>query len=122
MGREWSPFRGDLSSVRTSGITCELPTSAWSLLAPSANGFQRMVFYGYAESESAPSIGTTAIPVGRLVTQRIDPKDYPEIYNYDCRVVVRSGESVLLQSYPDKSIDWHHLPQPISDASLRIQR
>lgn len=67
------------------------------------------------------SIETSANPVARVVSERVDSKDTQPL-NYNWYAVVQSSDGVFYQSGPRSNIDFgHHRSEPVSDASLGIK-
>ena len=122
MPREsWTTFEpAAFSLVRDSGCTYELPRQDWPPWTQRAPQVQRIFVYALAPGEAAPSIHTTATVVGRLLTERHDPKDEAP-YNYNWYAVVQSSNGALYQSGPHRDIDFgHHLSQAVSTLTLGI--
>ncbi len=63
--------------------------------------------YALGPGENIPSISTTAAHVGRLLSERYDPKD-EKPYNYNWYAVVETPDGTLYQSGPHRDVDFGH--------------
>lgn len=112
--KPWKPV--DLPVIEDalgSGLTFELPSSHWPSWAQSSTQLQRLWVYCPDEETTITSSGTTAEIIGRLLTERYDPKDLPKPYNYNFHLLAESSAGGYLQSPPFRSSDpTHHSSAP----------
>ncbi|HMC13195.1 MAG TPA: hypothetical protein VKG67_02480 [Gallionellaceae bacterium] len=101
-----------LSSVELTTAACELSRAQWPNWAASSTKFSRIVAYcphPAGELNSTLPSGTLAV----LLTERIDPKDAPKIFNYNVYLIAETTDGMLFQSPPIIPADpTHHSSSP----------
>ena len=76
MSRDWVQINfPSFQSIRQSGCTHELGRPFELSWANKAEQVERVFIYALAPGETIPSVATTAEHVGRLLSERYDPKD-----------------------------------------------
>lgn len=101
------------SSVELTTDACELSRAQWPSWAANNSRFNRIVAYcqyptGKPSSTSPSSGGLTV-----LLTERIDPKDHPKVFNYNIYLVAETTDGRLFQSPPIIPTDpTHHSSSP----------
>jgi hypothetical protein len=105
---KWKPFDGSFTSIAGTTELVDLPRDQWPGWARDGNQFNRI---GACALPPGVSLGTT-VPttgvVGALLTERLDPKDHPEIYNYNFYLVAETTDGRLYQSPPIVPRDPKH--------------
>jgi len=119
--RDWTPIEAAFfDKVAGSGCSYDIPDGErpFQFTAPQ---FSRLLLYAARADESALSAQTTATMYGRLVTQRYDPKDYPEVWNYNWHLLVRAANGMYFMSRPRTDMDFSHwMAEPLSSSSLKL--
>jgi hypothetical protein len=77
-----------------------LPRDQWPRWAANSTKFTRLVVYCPAATNPIASMLTTAPIIGRILTERLDPKDAPEIYNHNLYLLAQTSEGKVYQSPP----------------------
>ncbi len=91
----------------------ELSRVNWPGWAAESTQFNRILAYSrHAESDLQSSSASTGI-LGALMTERIDPKDAPRIFNYNIYLIAETIDGRLFQSPPIRPTDpAHHSSSP----------
>jgi len=97
----WKPIdRTVFDSFRLTTEFREVPREHWPAWASGSTNFIRIgVRATPIESQmhaTLPSVGVFAA----LLTERIDPKDYPKVYNCNIHLIAESTDGMLYQSGP----------------------
>lgn len=104
----WKPI--DLSVLRSTELTtsgCELSRSQWPNWA-NEPPFRRIAAFSGSLSGSA----STSI-IASLLTERLDPEDYPKEFNYNLYLIAETTDGRLFQSPPIiPSEPKHHSSSP----------
>ena len=110
---KWKPFEGSFESLSRTTEVVDLPRDRWPNWAESSTQFNRIGAFALpAQSSLVGTIPTTGV-VGVLLTERIDPKDAPNIYNYNLYVMAETTDGRLFQSPPIVPSDpKHHSSSP----------
>ena len=96
-----------------SGQTYQLPSTSWPSWAHASTQFRRVWIYCPGPSNPLASTGTTAAIVGRILTERYDPKDHPRPFNYNFYLLTESTGGRAFQSGPIRTSDpLHHSSAP----------
>jgi hypothetical protein len=121
MKESWTPIHSAVVlPILSSGLTYELQSGEQPTWAREAKQFLRFFAYGLAPGESAPSFRTTNQVVGRLLSERHDPKDEAP-FNYNWYWVVQSSDGSFYHSGPHRDVDFgHHLYEPILSLSMGV--
>ncbi len=92
----------------SSNQTVGLDPVHWPGWAQGSTQMNRLWVY-CPDDENAPSVpGSTVKVVARLLTERVDQKDAPEIYNYNFYMIAESSDGRYFQSPPIKTTDPPH--------------
>lgn len=98
----------DLPALREIGLSTdvrELSRENWPGWAAASTQFSRILIYSNAALRTtSPSTGV----IVTLLTERIDSKDWPQIYNYNAYLVAETETGQLFQSKPIKPSDPKH--------------
>lgn len=94
-----------LSSVELTTDVIELACAQWPGWAANSPQFHRIFAYrshpASPLSSTSPSTGALAV----LLTERVDPKDYPKSFNYNLYLIAETTDGSLFQSPPIVSTD-----------------
>jgi hypothetical protein len=106
----------DLPIFRTVQLTtasCELSRAQWPSWAASNTQFNRMVVCSQNPPSELHLSSLSSATLTALLTERIDKKDYPEIYNYNLYLFSETTDGRLFQSPPIIPADpAHHSSAP----------
>ena len=98
-----------LNELIGSGQSYALPSSHWPSWARGEQQFRRIAIYCPDPTQSLASTATTARVIGRLLTERYDPKDLPEPFNYNFYLLTQTTRGEIFQSGPIPTTDpLHH--------------
>ena len=102
-----------LSSVELTTDVIELARAQWPGWAVNSPQFHRILAYRphppSSLSSTSPSTGALAV----LLTERVDPKDYPKSFNYNLYLIAETTDGRLFQSPPIVPTDpTHHSSLP----------
>jgi hypothetical protein len=91
----------------------ELARAHWPSFTAGSTQFSRILAYSQsAESNLKSTLPSSGI-LATLLTERIDPKDAPYIYNYNNYLIKRAEDETLFHSPPIRTIDpKHHSSSP----------
>jgi hypothetical protein len=95
----WKPI--DLPALRAiQGSTDmrELSRQNWPRWAAESTQFNRIL--AYSTSPTTASTARSTGVVARLLTERLDSKDWPQIYNYNFYLIAETTSGQLFQSSP----------------------
>ena len=110
----WKPIEPPiLKEIQLTTDARELSRAHWPSWAVASTQFNRLLAYSrQAESNlhvTSPSTGILAA----LLTERIDSKDAPQIYNYNIYLIVETKDGKLFHSPPIRPSDpTHHSSSP----------
>lgn len=109
---EWKPVTLPVfTRVARSDQTYSLESSQWPLWAANSTKFTRVLLH--CPEAGIMSNLTTAQIAARLFTERLDPKDAPDIFNYDLYLLAETTDGRLFQSGPIPTTDPpHRLSRP----------
>jgi hypothetical protein len=107
----WKPI--DLPVLRSIKLTTdarELSRENWPTWASGSTQFNRFTIHAESKLQStSPPSGIIA----KLMSERIDLKDDPYIYNYNIYLIAETTDGRFFQSPPIKTIDpKHHSVSP----------
>jgi hypothetical protein len=111
---KWKPINLSIfKKIESSTDVQELSRGKWPKWAETSTQFNRIFAYshkaGRNEGTSSPSPGI----IGTLLTERIDLKDAPRIYNYNIYLIAETTDGRFFQSPPIKPNDpAHHSSSP----------
>lgn len=114
----WTPVQINVAEAAIASTeTYELDRTQWPNWALSSTQTQRMFLYGPDEGYGRSVSGSTVAVIGRLLTERYDPKDTPLNYNYDIYLLTESTGGVYHQSPPIRTSELidglkHHSSGP----------
>lgn len=91
-----------------SGSTFALTSTQWIPWMHSSTQFNRGWVSFYSTNRPYMTNATTAKVVARLLTERIDPKDFPYDRNYNEYLYIRSTDGGILRSPPLKTKSPRH--------------
>ncbi len=92
-----------------SGQTYALPTTSWPTWARGEAHFRRILIHCPEAGKPLASTRTTAGVIGRLLTERYDPKDLPKPFNYNFYLLTQTTGGQVFQSEPIPTTDpLHH--------------
>jgi len=101
-----------LSSIERSTYATEISRDNWPNWTAGSTQFNRIIFYSRPKIKTQNSSLLSA-SLNALLTERIDLKDFPKIYNYNMYVVAETTDGKLFQSPPIKPTDpKHHSSKP----------
>ena len=105
----WKPIELPiLKAIELTTDACELYRAHWPRWAVASTQFNRILAYSHlAESNLHVTSASTGI-LAALLTERIDLKDTPQIYNYNIYLIVETKDGRLFQSPPIKPSDPTH--------------
>ena len=102
-----------LNEIRASTDLQELSHEKWPTWAKSSTKFNRILAYSRQAGRNLSTISTSTGIVATLLTERIDPKDAPCIYNYNIYLIAETTDGRLFQSPPIIPKDpVHHSSSP----------
>lgn len=111
---KWSPI--DESVVSGLPLTtdfCELPRSQWPPWAAQSTSFNRLGVFGLPVQSTISSTSPSTGIVAAWMTERIDPKDYPKLFNYNLYLIAQTTDGKYFQSPPIIPTDpTHHSSSP----------
>ena len=110
----WKPIELPiLKAIELTTDARELPRAHWPSWAVESTQFNRILAYTHrAESNLRVTSLSTGI-LAELLTERIDLKDAPQIYNYNIYLIVETKDGRFFQSSPIKPSDpTHHSSSP----------
>jgi hypothetical protein len=103
----WKPIDLQaLKSIQGSTELRELSRQNWPSWAGDSTQFNRIL--AYSTSPTTGSTAPTTAVVARLLTERIDSKDWPQVYNYNFYLIAETTAGQLFQSGPIVSTDPMH--------------
>src|SRR5258708_249629 len=106
--REWTPIDLPvLQNAQSSGIH-QLSPSNWPHWTDSSTKFNRILL---VSGDARRDLGLTSLSTGiraALLTERIDLKDAPRIYNYNVYLIGETADGRFFQSPPLTSSDPVH--------------
>jgi hypothetical protein len=101
-----------LSSITKSTEATEIPKKHWPSWSNGSAQFNRMVVYSAPDNHDIQT-SLSSTPLIALLTERIDTKDYPSMYNYNIYLIAETTDGKLYQSHPIKPKDpAHHSSKP----------
>ena len=104
----WTPVEFPLFDQLTdSTAPCQLSRSNWPRWAAESTQFTRAAYDPYPATYLRSTESSTGL-IGALVTERIDPKDSPQIFNYNVYLLARSADERPYQSPPIATNDPPH--------------
>ncbi len=110
----WKPI--DLPILRSVELTtaaCELSRAQWPNWATNSTQFNRIVAYCPNPAGELSSISSSSGALTALLTERIDAKDYPKVFNYNVYLIAQTTDGKLYQSPPIIPTDpTHHSSSP----------
>ena len=91
----------------------ELSRQHWPDFTGRSTQFNRIAVYSYNAEISLSSTLSSSGIVATLLTERIDPKDAPRIFNYNNYQIAKAEDGRLFLSPPIKTVDpKHHSSSP----------
>ena len=106
----WKPIEFPIfNELVGSGQTYDLPTTSWPSWARGQGQFRRILIHCPVAGKPLASTMTTAAVIGRLLTERYDPKDLPRPFNYNFYLLMQTSGGEVFQSAPIPTTDpLHH--------------
>ncbi|MCX4188350.1 hypothetical protein [Methylophaga sp. OBS4] len=103
-----------ISSIRRSTMPTKLPRDKWPAWASSSTQFNRILSYPFIPAEvKLESTLPSSIIAATLLTERIDIKDKPKVYNYNIYLMAESTDGKLYHSPPIRTTNpSHHSTAP----------
>ena len=102
-----------LRSLELTTAVCELSTAQWPNWTASSSQFSRIVAYCPDLSAELHSTSLSSARLTALLTERIDQKDYPNVFNYNLYLIAEITDGRLFQSPPIIPSDLaHHSSAP----------
>lgn len=106
----------ELPVLRTLQLTTdarELSRANWPGWAAESTQFNRILAYSRHADSNQHSTSPSAGILAALMTERIDLKDAPRIFNYNIYLIAETTDGRLFQSPPIRPIDpVHHSSSP----------
>lgn len=97
--------------LTTGGI--ELDRDQWPHWAADNPKFRRILAYSPHSASPLSSTLPSAGALAALLTERLDPRDYPKSYNYNYYLIAEATDGRLFQSRPKVPSDpSHHSSSP----------
>ena len=101
-----------LSQIERSTEAIEIAKENWPSWTNGSTQFNRILAYSLPEKQNIKSTLPSST-LTLLLTERIDIKDYPNIYNYNFYLVAETTNGELYQSKPITPSDpIHHSSKP----------
>jgi hypothetical protein len=97
-----------LDDIRASTDIQELSREKWPSWAKSSTKFNRVLAYSHLPDTKLSTLSASTGIVATLLTERIDPKDAPRIYNYNFYLIVETRDGRHFQSSPIVPKDPSH--------------
>jgi hypothetical protein len=97
-----------LKTVQLTTATIELSRPQWPNWAASSTQFNRMFAYCPNLSSELHSSSLSTANLTALLTERIDQKDYPKLFNYNIYLIAETTDGRLFQSPPIIPTDPEH--------------
>lgn len=97
-----------LKAIQGSMDVYELSRQNWPSWAAASTEFSRILMYSSNALPSAASLSSSTTVIATLLTERIDPKDWPQIYNYNFYLVAETTTGKFFQSSPIIPSDPKH--------------
>jgi hypothetical protein len=108
----WKPTELPILNNLTTDIR-ELSSAHWPGFTDGSTQFNRILAYSHGTESNLSSTLPSSRILATLLTERIDLKDAPNIYNYNNYLISKSEDGGLYQSPPIKTTDpKHHLSSP----------
>lgn len=98
--------RSILDEIELSTGARELTRGHWPGWAAGSSQFNRILAYSCSVT-SDTTLSSTEV-VAALLTERLDPKDAPQIYNYNFYLIAETTDGHLYQSPPIRPADPVH--------------
>ena len=89
-----------LNGIKASTDLQELSREKWPAWAKASTKFNRILAYSRQAGRNLSTISTSTGIVATLLTERIDLKDAPFIYNYNFYLIAETTDGRLFQSSP----------------------
>ena len=89
-----------------SNKTCGLSRHQWPRWASDSTKFTRLLIH--CPEADVSSSETTAQIVARVFTERVDPQDAPQIFNYNLYLLAEATDGRLYQSGPIPTTEPRH--------------
>ncbi len=97
----WKPIDlPALNAIQGSTEVRELSRQNWPSWAATSTQFNRILVYSNSALAGTTSTSPSTGVVATLLTERIDSKDWPQIYNYNFYLVAETTTGGLFQSSP----------------------
>ena len=108
----WKPTKFPILNELTTN-TRELAYRNWPGFAHSSTQFNRVFTHSQISENNLGSTSPSSGIVATLITERIDSKDAPLIYNYNFYLVAETKDRKLFQSPPNvTTYPAHHSSSP----------
>src|SRR5258708_10183297 len=111
---EWKPT--DLPILKEIQLTTdarELARANWPAFAAQSTQFNRILVFSLPAESTLRSTSSTTGILGALLTERIDSKDAPSIYNHNHYLIAETSDRQFCLSPPRKTADPpHHSSSP----------
>jgi hypothetical protein len=102
-----------LKTVELSTSGCELDRGHWPSWAARGTQFNRILAYCPQPGATPRAASSSSRILAALLTERLDPKDYPQFYNYNLYLIAETTDGRLFQSPPVvPSNPTHHSSSP----------
>ncbi len=102
-----------LRSIQTTTDARELSRTNWPHFAAESTKFNRIVVLSFPADSTLCSTSRSTGILATLLTERIDPKDAPNIYNYNRHLIAETTDGQAYLSPPMKTTDpLHHSSSP----------
>ncbi len=112
--RSWTPVELPvLTTIQLTTEARELSRANWPEWATRSTQFSRILVYlDRPGSEPQAASASTGV-LTALLTERIDPKDAPQVFNYNLYLIAQTTDGRLFQSPPIRPSDpGHHSSSP----------
>jgi hypothetical protein len=111
---KWKPIElSILNDIECTTDAYELPRNKWPKWAETSTQFNRMIAYSHQIGSNVSTTFPSTGIIATLLTERIDLKDAPRIYNYNIYLIAETTDGRLFQSSPIIPNDpVHHSSSP----------
>ncbi len=111
---KWKPINLSIfKEIECSTDAHELSREKWPKWAETSNQFNRILAYSHQAGSNVSTTSPSTGIIATLLTERIDPKDAPRIYNYNIHLIAETTDGRFFQSPPIRPNDpVHHSSSP----------
>lgn len=110
----WTPVELPiLTTIQLTTEAQELSRVNWPAWATRSSQFNRILVYWDKPGSELQAASTSTGTLTALLTERLDPKDAPKIFNYNLYLIAQTTDGRLFQSPPIRpSNPAHHSSSP----------